>query len=84
MQAAGYIGDTPEDGLQLQRLVTTAVQAANAALVGPRRLWVLGGAGKPAPGPGPILVASQGCSSGLCLPAWRCQLELLLTGAASA
>lgn len=45
IQAAGYIGDTPEDGLQLQRLVTTAVQAANAALVGPRRLWVLGGAG---------------------------------------
>ncbi|KAL4459076.1 hypothetical protein ABPG75_013941 [Micractinium tetrahymenae] len=45
IQAAGYLGDKPEQGLQLQRLVATATQVANASLVGARRLWVLGLAG---------------------------------------
>lgn len=49
MQAAGYIGKTFEESKPLHEIVVAAVQAANESLVGPRRLWVMGGAGA-APG----------------------------------
>jgi hypothetical protein len=45
VQAAGYIGRNYEEGRPLQRLVGSAVRAAVECLEGPRRLWVLAGAG---------------------------------------
>ncbi|GAB4817876.1 hypothetical protein N2152v2_004922 [Parachlorella kessleri] len=45
VQTAGYIGDTPEEAQRLHSLVRSTAEAANEALVGPRRFWALGGAG---------------------------------------
>ncbi len=50
LQAAGYIGKTLEESKPLHEVVVAAVQAANQSLVGPRRLWVMGGAGASALG----------------------------------
>eukprot|EP00887_Chlorella_sp_A99_P000229 scaffold13.g229.t1 len=45
IQAAGYLGDAPEQREELRSIVAAVAEAAATSLVGPRRLWVLGGAG---------------------------------------
>lgn len=59
MQAAGYIGKNFEESKPLHEIVVAAVQAANESLVGPRRLWVMGGAGADPGWPG--CQASSSC-----------------------